>query len=334
MNTMPLQTSSAIAQTRFLALLCILLHHSFCVYEGWPPNLNVNIGLPASFQMVSSICKGIGLIAFCFISGMLVYYSFTKVSAANASIFSGWKKFMTKKFRRLIVPAVIWGLVYAVFFGDYMLTEYLPNCINGTHLWFLPMLFLLMLAISPVLFSKYLWIIPVILLCIFILHPFSRTTNEFILYFPAFVCGFLFYANECRNKDRNVIKRIFTTVAVISSGVIFYILLGHFGDLFIKYGIYLLVVASLVLLFKYLSHRLSAFYNLLPVKFATDNAFIIYIVHQFVIILLALLDIELLAKASVLSVLIYFIVAFGGCLAIAHIFNLLGRQYKVVEYLF
>lgn len=333
MNTMSPQTSVAISQIRFLALICILLHHSFCVYEGWPPNINVNIGLPASFQTISYVCKGIGMVAFCFISGMLVYYSFIKVAATSKIRYTGWKNFIIKKFRRLIVPALIWGAFYAVFFGDYMLTEYSPSFINGTHLWFLPMLFLLMLAVSPMLFCKHLWIVPILMLGLFFLHPFSRTTNEFVLYFPAFICGFFFYANECR-KTEGVIKKVASTAAVILSGVIFYLILGRFGDLFIKYGIYLFVVATLLLIFKHVSSGLYHFFDLRPVRYATDNAFAIYIVHQFVIILIALSDISFLSTATVSNVLTYFIVTLCGSLAIVYVVSFLSRRYKVVEYLF
>lgn len=333
MNIMSSQTSFAIRQIRFLALVLILLHHSFCVYEGWPPNINVNIGLPASFQTISSVCKGIGMVAFCFISGMLVYYSFIKVAATSKIMYTGWKNFIIKKFRRLIVPALIWGAFYAVFFGDYMLTEYFPNFINGTHLWFLPMLFLLMLAVSPMLFSKHLWIVPILMLGLFFLHPFSRTTNEFVLYFPAFICGFLYYANECR-KTEDVIKRVVSTAAVILSGVIFYLLLGRFGEIFTNYGIYLFVVAILVIVFKHVSSDLYRFFNLQAVRYATDNAFAIYIIHQFVIILIALSDISFLSTATVSNVLIYFIVTLCGSLAIVYVVTFLSRRYKVVEYLF
>jgi len=305
------------------------------VYSGWPPNLNTQLGLSEMFQFISSTCKGIGMVAFCFISGLLVAYSFDKIEAKSKSYTNNnWKNFITKKFRRLLIPAIIWGIVYAVFFKDYMLTEYSPSFINGTHLWFLPMLFLLMLCISPVMYNKYLWVIPILIFCYFLLNSYSRTTEEFVLYFPSFVCGFLFWASYRRIKsNRNIIKYISLGLP-ITGGFLVYASLGHFNSIFLSYAIYLVVVAVSILLFKHFANIFSTLFDWKPISFATEQSFQIYIVHQFVIILFSFLNLPFLETASVASVIVYFSVAFIGSLVVAYIFSLLMARYSLLKYVF
>ncbi len=325
------QTSSSISYMRFVALVCILLHHSFCVYSGWPPNLNVSSGLPESFQVISSACKGIGLIAFCFISGMLVSYSFDKINK-NSNVHKNWIRFILKKFKRLIVPAITWGIIYAVFFNDYMI-EYSPQFINGTHLWFLPMLFLLMLVVSPVMYNKYLWIIPPVIFCCFFLHSYSRTTNEFVIYFPSFVCGYFFSVLECKGQRCGSFRKLIY-ILPIAGCILMYLMLSLYYSTLFSYAIYLIVVIGLIITFKHFSKAISSFFELSPIKFATKESFTIYIIHQFVIILFSFLNIAFLSTASAASVIIYFIVTFSGSSAIAYIFSLLKEKYKLIEYVF
>lgn len=314
--------SSAVSQMRFIGLACILLHHSFCVYQGWPPNLNITLGLPKSFLLISTICKCFGLIAFCFISGMLVYYSLNGIKK-NMSSYESWRIFVIKKFRRLIVPATIWGGVFAIFFGNYAF-DIFPHFINGTHLWFLPMLFLLMLAVSPMMFNKYLVIVPVAIFCWFYLHSYSRTTSEFVTYFPAFISGYFFSALMCKHSSYKLIL----AGLVIVIGIIAYCKI-NFG-----YALYLSSVIASVLLLQILAPKTSGFFNYRPVKFAIKHSFTIYILHQFVIILLSLLEISFLAVASVPGILIYFAISFVVSMAIAQLFSILSVRYRIVQYLF
>ena len=330
------QISNSISYMRFIALWCILSHHSFCVYSGWPPNLDVILGLPDSFQVLSSVCKGIGLVSFCMISGMLVSYSFTKYNS-NKNIYDNWSRFIIKKFKRLIIPAIVWGVVYALFFNRYMLHVHFPSFINGTHLWFLPMLFLLMLGISPVVFNRALWVIPLFMYICFFLNPFSRTTNEFVNYFPSFVCGYFFYrliADKGLHKlniKLNIKDLLYKAFPIIGC-ITVYFLLSKYYDFYFSYAIYLISVIVLLTVFNHLTKQLSRFFELKAAKFATKESFTIYIVHQFVIILLSFLDIPILSSASVASVLIYFIACFCCSSVIAYILSSLREKYRLIEF--
>lgn len=111
--------------------------HSFAPYSGSWDALPNGYGLNF-YAHISSFTHFISMPALIFISGYLFGHSWHKVKEQP------FKGFVIKKFKRLIVPSIIFSLFYFFLFnnGSQSLYKICYNVINGMgHLWFLPMLF-------------------------------------------------------------------------------------------------------------------------------------------------------------------------------------------------
>lgn len=184
-----------IALLRVIAIISIVIHHSFCIYQDWPPNSAVEPNL-SGFQMhISSALKLIGLSVFTFISGYLLYNQRLKLLP--------WSTMVKKKTQRILVPCLICGLIYWIMYPQYMYNDW-PSCINGTHLWYLPMLFICVLLVSTLFYTRLGCVICVIgFLLSYVLWRMTniRTCNEVFTYMPTFVLGYL-----CNKYELNINK--------------------------------------------------------------------------------------------------------------------------------
>lgn len=195
-----------IALLRNIAIVCIVLHHTLCIYTGWPPNAGLSETLPRYVYFISESLKITGLSVFTFISGYLLYYSKDRISSPIL--------YLQNKTRRILLPCVVFGFIYYVSFPQYMYVDW-PSPINGTHLWYLPMLFICMLAgfliISNkygVLFSLAIWGL-IFIICKEVKF---RTISEFINYYPVFVLGYFL------NKYNNITSRCKSITFVCGMG--------------------------------------------------------------------------------------------------------------------
>jgi len=169
---------------RFLAITLIVYHHSISSLCGWPP---VDISLPTlpkPFLLSSGLAKNIGLVLFTFISGYLITYSTKPYSIG----------YIWKKVKKIMLPCVVVASLYYFLFPSMMFDS---DPVNGTHLWYLPMIFLFYVfspAVSTESFPKSI---------VFILLTFGsfvllgrltslRTFSECARYWPAFVGGGIF----------------------------------------------------------------------------------------------------------------------------------------------
>ena len=125
--------NSNITYLRNMAIVAIVLHHSLIAFCGWPPNNAIGGNIPVVADILSGLLKNFGLGVFTFISGFVLYYQSKKQDSCQ--------HFFIKKIKRIIIPCLIWACVYGLFFSSYMYSTW-PAAINGTHLWYLPMLFL------------------------------------------------------------------------------------------------------------------------------------------------------------------------------------------------
>lgn len=187
---------------RAIAIVCIILHHSFSIYQGWPPNCGLGI-FPVYAQTMSYILKCMGLNLFVFISGYCMYYSQIKKPS-----FRYWLK---GKIFRILIPLFVFSFAYYMLFPHLMFDVW-PAPVNGTHLWFLLMIFLCMLILSIHLYSTSTHsfvVIPIIYVFIVLSNIYIvsfRTFEELTFFFPIFVLGYwahykgLFTNSECHIK--------------------------------------------------------------------------------------------------------------------------------------
>lgn len=208
-----IEMNNYVVGIRAIAIVYIILHHSLGIYEGWPPNSGLGI-LPFYAQVISAVLKWLGLSLFVFISGYCMYYSQIKRKP-----FFIWIK---RKTIRILLPLVLFSFAYNILFPQFMLDVW-PAPINGTHLWFLPMIFLCMLVLSLSIYHPSISIVGIVciylLICLTNLYvvPF-KTFENFAIFFPIFVLGFwshgkgLFSKSECRILffRSSIIKRLST----------------------------------------------------------------------------------------------------------------------------
>lgn len=201
-----------ITNLRNMAIVAIVLHHSLIAFCGWPPNHAIGGNIPVLADILSGLFKNFGLGVFTFISGFVLYYQAKKQESCQ--------HFFIKKIKRIIIPCLIWACVYGLFFSSYMYSTW-PAAINGTHLWYLPMLFLCVIVGAAHFFvRKPLLVVIVCYIVIGALGKFThfRTFMEFSFYFPVFYAGF--GTNKFR-IDKLIAKYKMLLVILALGGVVY-----------------------------------------------------------------------------------------------------------------
>lgn len=328
-----MQRNKTIAFLRVIALLCILMHHSMCIYGGWPP-LSWEWGEMRSFPIersMSSSFKLFGLSTFTFLSGFVLFYQTYKRKT--------YLSFVWHKVLRLIIPCLVYALLYRLLFPTMMFDN---NPINGTHLWYIPMIFLCILVVSIQVYKPRLWWVSV---CIYLIavklqnYTNWRTLWEFVQYFPIFYIGFCFNAllekgevflNHIRQQRSTTLLRwsifgICLSIPIFTKIVHrFYLNATSLAVALLLIVIYLLVNKSRMLDG---GGYLSSFADSL-IQSIDKNSFAIYLLHQFVINASILLLHSFLEKVpTIIGSFIVFLICF--CTAFGFM-----RMYDMVIYLF
>ncbi len=122
---------------RVILAVLIVFMHSFTCYNGsWAqPEGYVDISL---YKWLSRISFASTLEAFVFISGYL--FAFQRITLNRTG---GGTTLIVNKLKRLILPSIIFSILYFVLFFEYKgFGDMIYSIINGCgHMWFLPMLF-------------------------------------------------------------------------------------------------------------------------------------------------------------------------------------------------
>lgn len=290
MNNKPINLS--ITYLRNMAIVAIVLHHSMIAFCGWPPNHAIGGNIPVFADVLSGLLKNFGLGVFTFISGFVLYYQAKKQESC-------WY-FIKKKTKRIILPCLIWACIYGLFFGSYMYSTW-PAAINGTHLWYLPMLFLCVIVGAAHFYArKSLVVVIVCYIAIVVLGKFThfRTFMEFSYYFPVFYAGF--WTNKLY-LNKLIAKYKLISVILAMGGVILWALrwidFWRFTDtlnmLIVSLAVYLFICAILP------NKGISNLWDSLA-----KESFSIYLIHQFVInLLLGSFDLTALSYVQALIVL-------------------------------
>lgn len=125
---------------RLFLILALVFYHAFAIFSGaWSPIAGYpDIQLYSIMDKLSYACL---LETFVFISGYILGFQVSKKGEAyilNAKIFLG------KKFKRLIVPSIMFSIIYTLIFNTTRnsVPQVIYSILSGAgHMWFLPMLF-------------------------------------------------------------------------------------------------------------------------------------------------------------------------------------------------
>lgn len=257
---------------RVLAIFTIVLHHSMLAFS-WPPQYHIEANIPIHANLISQSLKDFGLGTFTFISGYVLYYQKSKKEK--------WNFFLLKKIKRILLPCLFYGLLYRISFPEFMCNIW-PSAINGTHLWYLPMLFICIMISSIDLYYKKsigLIIIAWILFCSLKFLFYSLTIISVFNYFPIFISGYLFNKYGLKNILRKHKLIAYLVIILSITWIIRPINLPFFSHT-IKELSYALCGFIIIFLIRK-NKVVSAIINSL-----SKESFTIYLLHQFIINLL------------------------------------------------
>lgn len=119
-----------------LALLIVFMHAFTCYQGGWAqPEGYIDIPV---YKWIARTSFAFTLEAFVFISGYL--YAFQRITLKRVE---GMIRLIINKLKRLILPSIIFSILYFIIFYSYKgLGNAVYSILNGCgHMWFLPMLF-------------------------------------------------------------------------------------------------------------------------------------------------------------------------------------------------
>ena len=156
---------SEVAIIRPILIFLLVFYHAFAIYSGaWAP-IKGYPEVPA-YWWLDKLSYAFMLEMFVFISGYV--FGFQVRTKGNEKLNA--KNLLWGKFKRLMVPCMVFSLLYILLFGHIAqpVQKTLYGLLNGVgHMWFLPMLFWCFVGVWVIekLRLKAKWIIPVLVLC-------------------------------------------------------------------------------------------------------------------------------------------------------------------------
>lgn len=119
---------------RTILAVMIVTMHSFTCYQGGWSQPEGYIDIP-TYKWIARIAFAFTLEAFVFISGYL--FAFQRITLCKSD------KVINNKLKRLILPSIVFSILYFVVFFEYKgVGNFIYSIVNGCgHMWYLPMLF-------------------------------------------------------------------------------------------------------------------------------------------------------------------------------------------------
>lgn len=190
---------------RLFLIVTLVFYHAFAVFSGvWTPIAGYP-DIPV-YGMVDKLSYASLLETFVFISGYILGY---QVSRKGVELILNAKSYFTKKLKRLILPSILFSILYVLIFNDSnaSIQSIAYSVLSGAgHMWFLPMLFWCFVFVyltERFSFSKKCMIalLPLMLLASFLPLPFRIDTAMY--YFPFFYAGYYVkkYGLEIKHSD-------------------------------------------------------------------------------------------------------------------------------------
>lgn len=187
------QLLNEVCLIRLFLIVLLVLYHSFAPYcDSWKP-LSNQYGSDL-YWWIGKTAYSFMLEAFVFVSGYVYGY---QISLKGKQAIS-FKSCVLKKINRLIIPSIIFSILYILCFDDFQSKtpiEIFYTTLNGrAHMWFLPMLFwcffgiwiMSKFSIRPIIICS---ILILVSLCLYIPLPFR--VNLSLYYMQFFYAGYL-----------------------------------------------------------------------------------------------------------------------------------------------
>lgn len=194
---------------RLFLIILLVFYHAFAIFSGSWPSIEGfhDIRIYDIMDKLSYACL---LETFVFISGYILGYQ-VRIKG-HTSVFKT-KDFLGKKFKRLIIPSLLFSLIYVLSFGDLsesIIIQVYKIVSGAGHMWFLPMLFwcFSIVYILEKFKLSYKYIFPILVIVIFCSAlPIPLRINNALYYVFFFYTGYYIQKNDiCIN--RNILFKI------------------------------------------------------------------------------------------------------------------------------
>ena len=182
-----------VAIIRPLLIVLLVFYHAFVIYQGgWGAE-----GVPdiKTYWWLDKLSYAFMLETFVFVSGYV--FGFQVRTKGEGKLLA--KNLFWNKFKRLIVPSMVFSLVYILLFQDISqdsVSKTIFSIIEGVgHMWFLPMLFWCFVGIWIIekLRLKPAIVIPLLILCSIVSFiPLPLQLNAAMYFMLFFYVGYLF----------------------------------------------------------------------------------------------------------------------------------------------
>lgn len=269
-----------ITSLRAIAILTIVLHHSIFAFSGWPPCVKHGVEMEPYFHYICPLLRWIGLGVFTFISGYLFNIGITKRPDRS------FIDFVKNKTFRLLLPLIFFALLYELFFPAYVGQGYSFPLIEGSPLWYLPMLFIVLMtsfAITKV-HGRKKRVLAIICaeIAFYIMRyigiPF---TGDIAIYFPCFVLGE--YIDRLQQKQIILPPRIVIVgiLIAICYAVVNPSISSALPSKVLTVLSFLIICISAIIIFTFFQKaniKLSPLFH-----YIGKQSFGIYLIHQFII---------------------------------------------------
>ena len=124
---------------RVILIFLLIFYHAFAIYSGAWPSIE-DFPEVKAYWWLDKLSYAFMLEMFVFISGYVFGYQVRMKGESKLEA----KSLFWNKFKRLIIPSMVFSLFYIILFKDILqpVLSILYDVVNGVgHMWFLPMLF-------------------------------------------------------------------------------------------------------------------------------------------------------------------------------------------------
>lgn len=223
----PQQFLYEVVPIRLFLIVMLVFYHAFAIFTGaWKPIAEYP-EIPG-YALLGNLSYACLLETFVFISGYVFGY---QVRIKGDTALSA-KKLLVKKFKRLIIPSIIFSIAYLLIikgFHDSLLTTSYQILCGVAHMWFLPMLFwcfVIVWIIEKVKLKQNIALLVLLALSVISFIPLPLRLGAALYYAVFFYAGYLIQKNYKTNKE---LPR--TTIAIgIAGFIFFFILKGYLSD--------------------------------------------------------------------------------------------------------
>lgn len=182
---------------RLFLVVMLVFYHAFAIFTGaWDP-IDGYPKIPV-YNILGNLSYACLLETFVFISG---YVFGSQVRIKGETVLSA-KSIFVKKFKRLIIPSIIFSIAYLFIFGNVnqpiLRTIYQILCGVG-HMWFLPMLywcFIIVYVFEKLKIRKNITIMLLLLLSVISYLPLPLRLGAPLYYAISFYIGYLIQKND------------------------------------------------------------------------------------------------------------------------------------------